>query len=743
MTVEKSDVSLIKLLGSMTSRVASDLFLCEGKRPAMRVHGVVRLLKVAPTSKEELEELMETLMAPSVREQFDATGDVDFGCSLEEGQRVRVNLSRQKGVLALVARAVASGAMEIDELGLPAEVGALVESSRGLLLVTGATGSGKSTTLSALVHQINKKRAAHIVTIEEPIEFVHEDLRGRVSQREVGTDTVSFSEALRHVVRQSPDVIVVGEMRDAETMAVAISAALTGHLVLATMHTIDATQTLQRMLGYFPSHLRGQVGLDLSLCLRGIVSQRLMPHKSGDGRVVAVEVLTNGPAVSKLLRDQRLEELVDLMRGSNDPGLTTFNESLLDLFRNGEVSFEAGHAYATNPDEFALQAKGMATGLATFRAELGRGEDAALDMKSLLGVVLERGASDLHLTVGRPPILRVSGNLVQLTKHPLTDSDMRTLLFSILSGRQRSVYELDREIDFALALENGRRFRVNAYFQKGRMAAALRAIQSSIPEAEELGIPEEILEMGRRPQGLLLVVGPTGAGKSTTLACLVDRINRTRACRIITIEDPIEYVHKSNKATIDQREVFADTRSFGDALKYILRQDPDVIMVGEMRDIETISSALTAAETGHLVLATLHSNDSVQTIDRIVDVFPPHQQSQARSQLAGSLLGVVSQRLLPQKEGDGRVAAFEIMKATAAIRNLIRENKMHQAHGLLEASRRDGNVTMDHALKELVKEGKITLEDAMRCARNPRVFSDKVMGEAKPGGSSGWFSGRS
>ncbi|MBI4860059.1 MAG: PilT/PilU family type 4a pilus ATPase [Candidatus Riflebacteria bacterium] len=281
---------------------------------------------------------------------------------------------------------------------------------------------------------------------------------------------------------------------------------------------------------------------------------------------------------------------------------------------------------------------------------------------------------------------------------------------------------MERELDFALSLEDGKRFRVNAYHQKGRMAASLRAIPTRIPEADKLGLPETVVRLGEQPHGLLLIVGPTGSGKSTTLACLIDRINNSRACRIITVEDPIEYVHEGKKATIDQREVFADTPTFATALRNILRQDPDVILVGELRDLETISAAITAAETGHLVLATLHTNDAVQAVDRVIDVFPPSQQSQIRSQLAASLVGVVSQRLLQRADGQGLVAAFEVMLANAAIRTLIRENKMHQAQSAIETRRSEGMFTLDHSLGQLFSKGVITREESLRYARNQNIL---------------------
>ena len=697
--------SLLSLLSTMDAMQASDLFLSEGRAPAARIHGRVQTLDEPATTRGALDALINLALPGPARAAFDSSGDADTSLSLDNGQRYRLSIARQQGSLSVVARAVPTAALDPDDLGLPPAVMAFAERTRGLVLVTGATGSGKSTTLAALVHRINQTRPVHVVTIEDPIEFVHLDDRALITQREIGGDTSSFGTALKHVVRQSPDVIVIGEMRDQETMQVAISAALTGHLVFASLHTIDATQTLQRILSYYPEHLRSQAAMDLSLCLQGIVSQRLLPRADHKGRALAAEVLTSSAAVASLLRDQRISELQDLMRTLRSPGLQTFNQSLLGLFQVGAITYDQGLAYASNPDEFALSARGMSTGAGTFLTSADDSVQGELDLQRLLVAATSLGASDLHLATGRPPLVRVDGNMQALSEQTLSDGDMRMLLYSIMTGHQRSAYELERELDFAIALDDGRRFRVNAYFQRARMAAALRAIPDRIPDAESLELPEIVLEMGGRAQGLFLVVGPTGSGKSTTLACLVDRINRTRACRIITIEDPVEYAHQSHRSTVDQREVGSDTKSFARALKYALRQDPDVILVGEMRDLETISSALTAAETGHLVLATLHANDATQAIDRMIDVFPAHQQAQIRSMLASALLGVVSQRLLPRREAAGRVPAFEILVGTPAVRNLIRENKLHQMQSIMERSQREGMVTMDASLKARLDAG--------------------------------------
>jgi pilus retraction protein PilT len=723
--VSTSKTQIETLLSTLEEQNCSDLFLTVGCVPAVRRFGLIEKLDVKVTTQGEMDTFLAVALNPKQVTRFQTLGDLDAGFSLDDGRRFRLNLSKQMGATQLVARALPSGDLSFQELGISQAVADLAKKQRGLVLVTGATGSGKSTTLAAMVNAINNQRAAHIVSIEDPIEFVHTSKKARITQREVGADTESFEAGLRYILRQSPDVILIGEMRDQETMAVAISAALTGHLVLSTLHTIDATQTLQRILSSYPEDIRNQAAMDLSICLEGIVSQRLLPETGGEGRVVATEVLINTPAIGKLLREQRVDELSDIMRNGHANGMHSFNQSLLQLYRANKISYDIGLAYASNPDAFALASKGINTStgrVGSSPIDTNSSDIVEVDLMNLLKVAVLKGASDLHLSVNRPPMLRVSGQLEPLSLRNLTNKDMRSLLYTVLNTRQRSHFELDRELDFALSLDDGRRFRVNAYYQRGNMAASLRAIPSEIPDPEKIGIPSRILEIVDKPQGLMLVVGPTGSGKTTTLACLVDRINHSRSCRIITIEDPVEYVHKSHKATVEQREIGSDTHSFSAALKYILRQDPDVILIGEMRDYETISAALTAAETGHLVVATLHSNDAPQTIDRIIDVFPAHQQGQARAQLASSLLGVVSQRLLPHAHGTGRVPAMEIMMATTAIRNLIRDNRMHQAQGIIETSMGEGNITMDRVLRNLLTKGTISFETAQRLVTHPSAL---------------------
>ncbi|NPV28502.1 MAG: type IV pilus twitching motility protein PilT [Firmicutes bacterium] len=335
------------------------------------------------------------------------------------------------------------------------------------------------------------------------------------------------------------------------------------------------------------------------------------------------------------------------------------------------------------------------------------------DGLELLRLTARRGASDLHLTVGIPPVLRLNGYLVPLEFPPLTVPDTEKIARSLLTEEQWKRFISEGEIDLAYSLPGVSRFRVNAYRQRGSCALAIRVVPTRVPTFEELGLPEVVKSLARRPKGLILVTGPTGSGKTTTLAAMIDLINNERHCHIITLEDPIEYIHQHRKSIVNQREIGADTASFASGLRAALRQDPDVILVGEMRDLETIATAITAAETGHLVLSTLHTVDATQTVDRIIDVFPPHQQQQIRIQLAATLQGVIAQQLLPRADGKGRVLALELMVATPAVKNLIREGKTHQLISTIQTGGKYGMQTLESSLRRLCESGLITREDMM------------------------------
>lgn len=346
------------------------------------------------------------------------------------------------------------------------------------------------------------------------------------------------------------------------------------------------------------------------------------------------------------------------------------------------------------------------------------GIDSKQEMESLLAITAEEGGSDLHLSVGRYPTIRIDGRLVPLDrKEILSAKDTYELVTSILTKERTEMFMQNQELDMSYELEGKTRFRVNAFFQRNSVGAAFRLISSRIRTLEELSMPSSVYDFTKQAQGFVLVTGPSGHGKSTTLAALIDRINMEKFKHVITIEDPIEYVYTQNRCMIDQREVGTDTQSFSNALRAIFREDADVILVGELRDWETISTAITAAETGHLVFATLHTNSAAQTIDRIIDSFPASQQNQIRAQLSGNLLGVVSQRLIP-RIGGGRVPAVEIMKANSAVKNLIRENKIHQLDLVINTSAGEGMVSLNSSLAKLVKDGDISIEDAMTYSTN-------------------------
>jgi twitching motility protein PilT len=348
--------------------------------------------------------------------------------------------------------------------------------------------------------------------------------------------------------------------------------------------------------------------------------------------------------------------------------------------------------------------------------------EVRMEIRDLLMLCIQKDASDLHLTEKEPPILRIDGKLYRTNTTPLTKDDTKKMVYSILNNSQKEILERDLELDFSIALPEMDRFRVNVHLQRGVVEAAFRHVPLRIPNIEELGLSNIVIDLARKPNGLVLVTGPTGMGKTTTLAAMIDLINNEKEALIICIEDPIEFMHINKKSIIKQREVYTDTRSFAEALRHALRQDPNVIVVGEMRDLETISTALTAAETGHLVLATLHTPDAPQTIERIIDVFPPHQQQQIKLQLANCLQGVVSQLLLPMASGKGRVLATEIMLGTSGIRNLIREQEIEQIPTLMQTGSQYGMKTMDKSLKELYQKGLISLDIAMSRIKNQEEF---------------------
>jgi twitching motility protein PilT len=356
-----------------------------------------------------------------------------------------------------------------------------------------------------------------------------------------------------------------------------------------------------------------------------------------------------------------------------------------------------------------------------------------VSLRALLEEMIQRKASDLHITAGERPKLRVDGVIINSNaEHVLGPKDTLQLTYSILTENQKKRFENEDELDFSFGIQNVSRFRANAFRQRGCVALAIRQVPFQITSLDDLGVPAILSKLSERPRGLVLVTGPTGSGKSTTLAAMIDKINRERRGHILTIEDPIEFIHRHQGCMVNQREVGADTKSFSQALKYALRQDPDVILVGEMRDLETIQAAITISETGHLCLATLHTNSAAESINRIIDVFPSHQQSQVRAQLAFTLEGVVTQQLLPRAKGSGRVVATEVMICTPAVRASIRDDKVHQIYSIMQAGKKHGMQTLNDSLYQLYVQREVLLEDCMKASSDPNEFL-RMVGEPAPG----------
>ena len=724
--------SILELLGHAVAAGASDLFVTAGKSPSYRIKGELTTdPEKPPVSAGEIDAFRRSVIGEEGERHYHAASGSDASYAVTETERYRINFFTTLNGPGFVVRPILLGGdIHFSHLSLPAILPELCSLSRGILLVTGSTGCGKSTTLSAMVNYINTHFHKHILTIEDPIEFMHTDKLSLVTQREIDSSVSGgFARALRFALRENPDVIVIGEMRDMETIQVAVTAALTGHLVISTVHTTDSIQTVERLIGLFPEAQREQLAADLGLAIQAILSQRLLPRADQKGMVPAVEILLGSGTVKKQIADRDFNALEITLKAGVNQGMVTFNNALYQLYREGVITLDTALAASGNPAELDLMIKGMESGNDVFLPRYGiiadENDEKLVDMKTLFRTAVKTGASDMLLSAGSPPMLRLNGSMRSLDLPALSPEDVERLLFSVLTKHQRIVLEENRELDFALSVtlpvpdgkkrkEVRYRFRLNAFYQRGSLGMVARVVPTEIPTPEQLHLPGVLVNIVSKKQGLILVTGPTGSGKSTTLASLLNLVNRTRPCHIITIEDPIEYVYENLQSVVEQRELHSDTLGFAPALKAAMREAPDVIMVGEMRDTETMASALTAAETGHLVLATVHTNSAPQTIDRVIDSFPPNQQNQIRQQLSGTLLAVVSQRLIPRLNGEGRVAAFEVLIGTPPAQSLIREGKTHQLQSVIETNFKDGMITLQKSLEALYESGEIALEETLR-----------------------------
>ena len=715
--------NIVTLLKFALENKVTDLFISSGKVPSCRSGGEMLQVEFPEITPEEINQFRISLIGTAGEEKYTHTRGYDISYIYDPQNRFRMNFFETVNGPCFVARPIRMGGkLDFEKLGLADTIRKIAMLERGLVLVTGTTGSGKSTTLTAMIDYINSNSRKHILTLEDPIEYLHQDKLSLISQREVDALGSGFGEALRNALRESPDVIMIGEMRDLETMQIAVTAAQTGHLVFSTLHTSDAAGTVKRLINMCPEGSREQMTYNLAQVLEAVISQRLLPRADGSGLVPAQEILVGTGTVKKQIERQDISGLELSIRLGGQFGMQNFNTALFRLVKSGAITDETALKASDNPDELKLFFRNIGLSDEEKQEQSKRSSRLdSLDMRDIFKAAADSGASDFLLVVNAPPVLCKRGKFTPLSMPELAAKDVQRLIYSIIGRQQRVTYEEKRELDFAITAQlpsqdpgkkfQLQRFRLNAFFQRGTPAMVGRVLQDRIPTPAELNLPPVLSQLMSKKQGLILVTGPTGSGKSTTLASLLNEINKTQNKHIITIEDPIEYTYENISSFIEQRELGRDTLSFAGGLRAAMRQAPNIILVGELRDTETIATAITAAETGHLVLATLHANNTVQTVERIVDSFPSAQQNQIRQQFSNIVTGVVAQRLLPRLNGHGRVAAFEIMIGTPPVQALIREGKTHQLLSVLETSASIGMTTMRSSLDKLCADGEVSAED--------------------------------
>ena len=564
-----------------------------------------------------------------------------------------------------------------------------------------------------MVNHCNDNRPDHIITIEDPIEFVHESKRCLVNQREVHRDTLGFSEALRSALREDPDVVLVGEMRDLETIRLALTAAETGHLVFGTLHTSSAAKTIDRIVDVFPAAEKDMVRAMMSESLRAVISQTLM-KRVGGGRIAAHEIMIGTPAIRNLIREGKIAQMYSAIQTGQGQGMQTLDQCLQELVQKGVVSREEAQVQGAEQGQHLMDR-----------------EQAIRLMQDLLRRMVEKKGSDLFITAGFPPAIKVDGEIRPQSDRSLSAEQSASLVRAIMNDRQTKEFDATKECNFAIAPPGIGRFRVSAFVQQGFTGAVLRTINAKIPTLEELELPPILKEVVLSKRGFVILVGGTGSGKSTSLAAMVGYRNEKTRGHIVTIEDPVEYVHAHKGCVVTHREVGVDCESWHLALKNTLRQAPDVILIGEIRDRETMEYGIQFAETGHLVLATLHANSSNQALDRIINFFPEERREQLLMDLSLNIRALISQRLIPREAGSGRIAAMEIMLASPLISDLIFKGEVAKIKDVMSRSNRLGMKTFDQALFELYEAGLISYEDALRNADSKNELRLRVKLESK------------
>ncbi|KAI1694017.1 type II/IV secretion system protein [Ditylenchus destructor] len=673
----------------------------------IRVDGDVRRINVEPLEHRQVHDMVYDIMSDAQRKMYEETLECDFSFEIQGLARFRVNAFNQNRGAGAVFRTIPSKILTLEQLNCPKVFGDLAMKPRGMVLVTGPTGSGKSTTLAAMIDYINKNEYGHILTVEDPIEFVHTSQKCLINQREVHRDTHGFNEALRSALREDPDIILVGELRDLETIRLALTAAETGHLVFGTLHTSSAAKTIDRIIDVFPGEEKEMIRAMLSESLQAVISQTLCKTKDGNGRLAAHEIMVGTPAIRNLIREDKVAQMYSAIQTGQGSGMQTLDQNLTELVRRNMITPAEAQE---EPDRRPRGAPAHRTG-----PRHGTRSGHQVHQRSAAPDGVAQGVGPLP-DGGVPARVKVDGKVTKVSPQPLTGQHTLQLARAIMNDRQTAEFERTKECNFAISPTGIGRFRVNAYIQQGHVALVLRTIPQTLPTIESLDLPPILKDVVQTKRGLVILVGATGSGKSTTLAAMVDHRNETTYGHIITIEDPVEFVHPHKNCIVSQREVGLDTEGWEQALKNAMREAPDVILIGEIRDRETMEHAVAFAETGHLCMATLHANNANQAMDRIVNFFPEDRRNQLLMDLSLNLKALVSQRLLPRQEGKGRVAAVEIMLNTPLISDLIFKGEVGEIKEIMKRSRELGMKTFDQALFDLYEFGRVTYEDALRNA---------------------------
>jgi twitching motility protein PilU len=724
-------MDIAELLAFSVKNKASDLHLSAGLPPMIRVDGDVRRINIPALDHKQVHALVYDIMSDKQRRDYEEFLEVDFSFEIPSLARFRVNAFNQNRGAGAVFRTIPSEVLTLEDLACPPLFREVIQQPQGLILVTGPTGSGKSTTLAAMIDYINKNEYGHILTVEDPIEFVHTSQKCLINQREVHRDTHGFNEALRSALREDPDIILVGELRDLETIRLALTAAETGHLVFGTLHTSSAAKTIDRIIDVFPAGEKPMVRSMLSESLRAVISQALL-KKVGGGRTAAWEIMVGTPAIRNLIREDKVAQMYSAIQTGQQYG----------MHDPGPAPAGPGQAQPDHPQPGPRVRQGQAPVRVRRDSTGGVRQCAAvpcrflhrpfpgtcpwepavnttattIDFTSFLKLMAHQRASDLFITAGMPPAMKVNGKISPITQTPLTPQQSRDLVLNVMTPAQREEFEKTHECNFAIGLSGVGRFRVSCFYQRNQVGMVLRRIETRIPTVEELSLPPIIKTLAMTKRGIILFVGATGTGKSTSLAAMIGYRNQNSTGHIITIEDPIEFVHKHEGCIITQREVGIDTDSWEAALKNTLRQAPDVIMIGEVRTREGMDHAIAFAETGHLVLCTLHANNANQAMDRIVNFFPEDRRNQLLMDLSLNLKGVVAQQLVPSPDGRSRKVAMEILLGTPLVQDYIRDGEIHKLKEVMKDSVQLGMKTFDQSLFELYQAGEISYEDALRYA---------------------------